>query len=127
MEDYSGGQCESMKTIIAGSRTITDKKTIFDALDIYFHNNKPIEVVSGCARGVDTIGAEWAIKNGVPVKKFTANWDEHGRAAGPIRNLEMGNYADQALIFWDGKSKGTKSMINIMKTLNKPFYYLWIP
>jgi hypothetical protein len=119
-----------VKTIIAGSRSITgnkEKSIIFDALDIYFNKGLPTEVVSGCARGVDTIGAEWAIKNGVPVKKFQANWEKHGRAAGPIRNQEMANYSEQALIFWDGKSRGAKHMAEAMKKLKKPYYLLWTP
>jgi SLOG family YspA-like protein len=116
-----------MKTIIAGSRTIKDSKAvIFAALNVYFSGKLPAEVVSGCARGVDTYGEEWAKSKGVTVKRFPANWDKHGKKAGYLRNLEMGNYADQALIFWDGESRGTRSMIEIMQKLKKP-YYVWKP
>jgi hypothetical protein len=46
------------------------------------------------------------------VKEFPANWVEHGRAAGPIRNGQMADYADALIAVWDGKSKGTGNMIN---------------
>ena len=121
-------EAHQMKTIIAGSRNIKDSKAeIFDALTIYFYGKRPLEVVSGCARGVDTYGEEWAKENGVTVKRFPANWDKHGKKAGYLRNLEMGNYADEAIIFWDGESPGTRNMIEIMKKLGKPVYFLWTP
>lgn len=72
------------------------------------------EVVSGKAIGFDTIGEDWAKSNDVPVKEFRADWDKYGKKAGPIRNEEMGDYADAAIVFWNGKSKGSKHMIHYM-------------
>lgn len=102
-----------MKTIIAGSRDISDvsrvKATIKHA--VKFNGLEVTEVVCGCAAGVDEIGKQWAEGNGIPVKQFPADWQKHGKAAGPIRNREMAEYADALIAIWDGKSRGTANMI----------------
>lgn len=102
-----------MKTIIAGSRAITDYETICQAVA---HFNEDItEVVSGCARGVDTLGEQWAQMRQVPVKRFPADWNKHGKSAGYIRNRQMAEYAEALIAVWDGKSRGTKNMIEEAK------------
>lgn len=107
-----------MKVIIAGSRTITDEKVLFKALrECEFEIT---EVVSGGARGADKLGENHAACLGIELKIFPANWDEHGKKAGYLRNKEMGEYADALIALWDGQSKGTKHMIDIMNKLNKP-------
>jgi hypothetical protein len=104
-----------VKTIIAGSRTFEGRgeKSVKAYLTSLVESLKfPItEVVSGCARGIDTIGEEWAKERGIPVKRFPADWDKHGKAAGAIRNREMAEYAEALVAIWDGESKGTKNMI----------------
>lgn len=98
-----------MKVIVAGSRTITNIKFVEAA--IAASSFTITELVSGAARGVDQLGELWAFNNKIPIQKFRANWNEHGRMAGMIRNVEMANYADALIAIWDGKSKGTKHMI----------------
>ena len=78
-------------------------------------------MVSGTTRGADILGEKYAIQNFINIKKFPANWDKFGKRAGYIRNTEMGKYAGFAIIFWDGHSKGSKHMIDIMKKLQKPY------
>ena len=69
------------------------------------------EVVCGMAKGADSLGMAWAVANKVPVAKFPADWTSYGRAAGPIRNREMLNYADALIVLmWDG-SKGAANML----------------
>ena len=80
------------------------------------------ELVCGGAEGVDNEGAHWASHYKVPITYFRANWDLHGKAAGPIRNGEMARYADVLLLIWDGKSKGSTSMKQQMEKLGKPIY-----
>jgi hypothetical protein len=123
------------KTIIAGSRNVTDPHEepreislqevcwICSELD-YYHKMYPIsEVVSGCADGVDHIGICWAKVNKIPIKRFPvtkADWNKHGKSAGHIRNRAMGDYADRLVAFWDYRTPGTNGMINYMEKLNKP-------
>ena len=108
-----------MKTIIAGSRTVKKYAVIRDYLE-RFHLWNITEVVSGTCFGPDKFGECWAIHKKIHVVQFPAQWELHGKKAGPIRNRQMGEYADAAIVFWDGKSRGTKSMIDIMKDLGKP-------
>ena len=110
-----------MKTIIAGSRNITDFSTVCEAIDE--SGFQVTEVVSGKARGVDTLGEKWAKVVGVPVKEFPADWEKFGKAAGPIRNKQMGIYSDCAIVIYNPEiSKGSKNMIDTMKKLGKPVY-----
>lgn len=115
-----------MKLIIAGSRFITRAGLV--EIGIKHHNITDItEVVCGMARGVDTLGYNWAKENGIPIKEFPAAWDTFGNRAGPIRNAEMANYADEALVIWDRKSPGSKNMIMNMKKRNKTYYEVVVP
>ena len=99
-----------MRVIIAGSRDITDYKQVEAA---YLSSNIPItEIVSGGARGVDALGEQVAKNFGIPIKVFPADWDKHGKRAGPLRNIQMAEYADGLIAIWDGKSIGTKHMID---------------
>lgn len=80
------------------------------------------EIVSGGARGVDLAGESLALETHVPVKRFPAEWDKHGKGAGPIRNKQMAEYADALLLIWDGKSRGSANMKSEMQRLKKPIY-----
>lgn len=81
-----------MKTIIAGSRSLTDYEAI--VRDVRESGFTITEVVSGRARGADSLGERWAQDNAIPLALFPADWDRHGRAAGPIRNGQIDEYAD---------------------------------
>jgi hypothetical protein len=74
---------------------------------------KPTVVLSGGARGADYLGELWAKENGVPLEIYPAHWAMHGKAAGPIRNREMARHAEALIALWDGKSRGTKDMIDV--------------
>lgn len=111
------------KLIIAGSRNVVvSTSQISDAVDrmLEMHDLIPVEVVSGCARGVDRCGEEYATEVGLRIKRFPAQWSTHGRSAGPMRNLEMARYGDALLAFWDGSSHGTRDMIDAMRGRGKP-------
>lgn len=115
-----------MKVVIAGSRGIKDAARVSDA--VAFAELPVTEVVSGAARGVDALGEEWAAARGIPVRRFPANWRAHGLRAGRMRNLEMAEYADALVAVWDGRSAGTKHMIEAMQARGKPtFVYRVIP
>jgi len=99
-----------MKVIIAGSRNIQDHNIVLVALAR--SGFQPTEIVSGNARGVDAIGERIARDRRIPIATFTAPWATHGKAAGPIRNRAMAQYADALVAVWDGQSRGTKNMID---------------
>lgn len=106
-----------MRVVIAGSRSITDYAALQHA--IAQTDFSITEVVSGCARGPDSLGEQWADLNGIPVKQFPADWGRFGRAAGHYRNSDMADYADAAIILWDGESRGTLDMIDKMRRARK--------
>lgn len=114
-----------MKLIIAGSRDV--RLTIIEIGEVLRERKVPVElvteVVSGGAAGMDTCGEEWASYHGIPIKYFPANWDLHGKAAGPMRNKEMALYADAALIVMKkGGSPGSKNMKDHMFRMKKAVY-----
>lgn len=112
-----------MKTIIAGSRTIDDYSQVESA--VKQSGFTITELYSGCAKGVDMLGIMYADANKIPVMAFPAQWDKHGKKAGILRNEEMAKTADALIAIWDGKSRGTKHMIQIAKEKNlKVFVYL---
>lgn len=98
------------KVIIAGGRNFIDYEYLKEkCLEII---NEPCEIVSGTAKGADFLGERFAKEMGFQVKRFPANWNLHGKSAGPIRNKQMAEYSDSLICFWDGESKGTKNMID---------------
>jgi hypothetical protein len=105
-----------MRVVIAGSRSFSDYNLLKNKLDHLLQNKtkEQIEIVSGTARGADLLGERYAREKGYKITRFPADW-EKGKKAGYIRNKEMAKYATHAVIFWDGKSKGTRHMINLAK------------
>lgn len=102
-----------MKTIIAGSRHITDYDVVLEAIKKSgFHIS---EVVCGTAKGVDSLGERYGKLEDILVKRFPAKWNEHGNKAGILRNIQMAQYADALILVWDGKSKGSANMLKEAK------------
>jgi hypothetical protein len=105
------------KIAIVGSRNLRPHKQIER-----FLRSLPAGtmIVSGGARGPDSIAVEYAQKIGLPTKVFPANWDMHGRSAGMIRNAVIVAEADEVIAFWDGVSRGTAFTIERAKKTGKP-------
>ena len=101
-----------MKIAIVGSRGI-EVKNISDYI------SAEDEIVSGGAKGVDSCAKEYARKNALKITEFLPEYDKYGRAAPIVRNKEIVNYADRVIAFWDGKSKGTLSVIEYAKKVGK--------
>ena len=111
--------------IIAGSRTFDNYEYLKKKV-LNFIGEKQIElsnvcIISGTARGADKMGEDFAKELNLQLKCFPADWDKYGKQAGFLRNTQMANYAieddNQGILiaFWDGKSSGTKHMIEIAK------------
>ena len=108
-----------MRVIIAGSRTFNNCGYFKEKMLEVQKQINIDEIISGMAKGPDLMGAYWGERHNIPVKKFYADWEKYGNAAGYIRNVEMAQAADFLIAFWDGKSKGTKHMIDTMKKQGK--------
>ena len=102
-----------MKLLIAGSRGITD----FD-LAPYIPDGTD-KIISGGAKGIDTLAEQYAEQNGLKKIIIKPEYEKYGKAAPIKRNETMVELADAVLVIWDGKSKGTKYTIDYAKKLNK--------
>ena len=102
-----------MRIAIVGSRTIK-------AINLARYLLHCDEIVSGGAGGVDTCAADYARRNHIRLTEFLPQYARYGRAAPIIRNREIVDYADKILVFWDGHSKGTQSVIEYAQKIGKP-------
>lgn len=129
--------------IVAGCRDFADYRKVRERCgwvmeELFGHEwqdtaPRHTHVLSGCAKGADALGIQWANEYGIPIMRFPADWETYGKAAGPIRNREMVRAAKAATLtqegseknkttkailiaFWDGKSRGTR---NIIETARK--------
>lgn len=104
------------RVIIAGTRTFSDYERLKEFADrclSKISESKNIEIVSGHARGADALGEKYAKERGYDLKIFPADWERYGKIAGHLRNIEMAEYADALIAFWDDASRGTQDMIRI--------------
>lgn len=118
-----------MKLIIAGGRKFNDYNLLKERCDYFLQNHQEIELVTGKAEGADFLGEWYAKNNNYIITEFPASWQDiegkpldeiltrrdgnkYWSKAGLYRNVQMAEYADVLIAFWDGKSKGTRHMID---------------
>ena len=115
------------RVIIAGGRDFDDYEYMSTKLNELFKdpntfNNKTIKVISGMAKGADFLAIRYADENKLTKILFPANWKVYPRIAGFLRNNDMLSIATHLITFWDGKSSGTKYMIEIAKMKGIPVW-----
>ena len=96
-----------MKVAIVGSRNL-----VVSNLGDYLPDGVT-EIVSGGARGIDACAREYAISHGLKLTEFLPEYEKYGKAAPLKRNEQIAAYADEIVAFWDGKSRGTKNVIEV--------------
>ncbi len=112
-----------IRVVIAGCRDYKNYDEAKEYIDFCLSNirkENKIIIVSGCASGADALGERYAAENGFEIEKYPADWEKYGRSAGPKRNKQMAQAADYVICFWDGESRGTRSMIKYAKKFEKP-------
>ena len=112
---------ENFKVIIAGSRGFSNYKLLKEKCNRFLREKRKecnIIIVSGHARGADTLAEKYAQDEGFSLEIYPAQWKKYGKGAGFRRNEQMAEVADALIAFWDGKSHGTKHMIDIMNEKN---------
>lgn len=117
-ELYRQAYRDAYRVIVAGGRDFEDYEYMSQQLDELFGNkaifeNRQIKIVSGMAEGADTLAIRYADEHRLTKILFPANWKSHRRFAGFLRNEDMLSIATHLVAFWDGKSSGTKHMIEI--------------
>ncbi len=109
------------RILVAGSRRYTNydeaEKTILSLIAPYLGEN--ILILSGGCRGTDQLGERFAKEHRYPLSQYLPQWNLYGKAAGPIRNRRMVEECDAIVCFWDGKSKGTASLIRYARLYHK--------
>lgn len=119
-----------LRVIVAGTRTVDDESVVAEAIEA--SGFQIAELVNGGQRswnpssrlpyGADYLAARWAQARCIPVTYFRADWNRLGRAAGPIRNGQMARYGQALVAIWDGKSAGTRNMIEQAREHGLPTY-----
>ena len=109
---------QKFRVIVAGGRDFFDYNLLKEKLEILLLNKENVIIVSGLAKGADTLAVRYAKEHKLLVSYFPALWNQHGSRAGFIRNEEMAKTADACVCFWDGASVGTKHMIETAKSMN---------
>jgi len=100
-----------MKLVVAGSRDFDNRTLMFDELDDIIDKYNITEIISGGAKGADFLGEEYAKETNINLTIMPAEWSVYGKRAGHKRNIQMLEYTDIVIAFWDGVSRGTKHMI----------------
>ena len=112
-----------IKIVIAGCRHYDNyeeaKKYIDFCISRIRCDNQLIFISGGC-RGADALGERYAEENGFKIQLFPAEWGKYGKSAGPRRNRQMVEACDYVICFWDGKSRGTRTLIDVATAFNKP-------
>ena len=105
------------RVLVCGSRDFGDRRLLDAKLDEVRGRlgGIPMRVISGAARGADTLAADWARRHGVPCHEYPADWDRYGRSAGYRRNEQMLTEGRPHLVvaFPQGESRGTRMMMDI--------------
>ena len=110
------------RTAVVGGREFTNKKTMFYVLDEYSKAYGISSIVSGGARGADTLAEVYAHERQIPLVVYKAEWDKHGKKAGFLRNITIVENCDIVVAFPTKESKGTWHTVNLAKKMNKPVY-----
>jgi hypothetical protein len=110
---------QTIRVIVAGGRDFRNYDLMKQKLDVIFSAKKVI-VVSGMADGADRLGERYARENNLLISHYPALWGQYGNQAGFIRNEEMAKTSDACVCFWDGKSTGTKHMMDLATKMGLP-------
>jgi len=107
-----------MKVLVCGGRTYQDYDKVKHELDQLHEVYTITKIISGHARGADSLGERWAKENEVPLEIYPAEWDKYGKSAGHQRNYKMliEGLPDTVIAFPGGP--GTKNMLKQARTLN---------
>ena len=116
-----------MRVLVCGGRDFADKALLEATLDkVHAKYGDALVIIHGAAKGADLMAEDWAKARQVPYVGVPAQWDKHGKSAGPKRNKRMRDTMDpMACIAFAGGS-GTRNMISLMEEVRvKPWLVGW--
>ena len=114
-----------MKILVVGSRNFNNYELLKNTIDATAEVYDDIEIVSGGAKGADSLAEQYAKEKGYALKIFPADWNKYGKSAGYRRNAEMHKYISEfkdrlCVAFWDGQSKGTQHNFELAAQYKNP-------
>lgn len=105
----------AFKLVVCGGRDFANFELMQTKLDHLLSNKRNTVIVSGVARGADSLGCKYARLRNLKIESYPADWEFYGKSAGYLRNEQMAEIADGVCAFWDGKSRGTAHMIELAR------------
>ena len=106
-----------MKVVVTGGRNFVERKFIWKMLDDIHKENNITLLVHGGASGVDILCGQWSIRNEINTLCVPAKWKKDGKAAGPLRNIEMAEIMDYDILLSFPGGNGTKHMTSYCRNL----------
>lgn len=107
-----------MNIAVVGSRNFSNLPLVKQT--ILSWPREGLQLVSGGAKGPDKVAERVASDERIPIKVFHADWNEHGRKAGALRNMDIVHHSDIIHAFWDERSPGTKITVKMAYEAGKP-------
>ncbi len=114
-----------MKLAIIGGRDFNDPALLASIIHNFLSPNFFRHIVSGGAKGADSLGAAFAKHNGLKLTVFPPQWAKYSKSAGFVRNQTIVDNCDMLLAFWDGKSQGTADTIAKARKAKKPTFIVY--
>lgn len=109
------GVADVIRALVCGGRAFTDRQALDQALDRLHAAHRITKLIHGGAEGGDSLAGDWAQRRGVPTTVFHADWQTHGRAAGPIRNERMLREGQPDLVIAFPGGHGTSQMVRLAR------------
>jgi hypothetical protein len=114
------------RILVCGGRDFSDKERLYRVLDtainVSFLKGKKFVIIHGGARGADYLSGQWALERQIETRVYKADWDSHGKRAGPIRNQKMLTESQPHVIIAFKGGNGTAHMVSIGKKADVPVY-----
>ena len=105
-----------MKVLVCGGRDYSDRRSLYETLDTMHFANPIKQIIAGGANGADMLAADWAQMRGVGLHTFRAEWETHGKKAGPLRNQKMLDEGKPELVVAFPGGRGTADMVRRART-----------
>jgi hypothetical protein len=99
------------RVLVCGGRDYADRRHVYDVLDVAHEANPIVLLIAGGANGADALAVDWAGKASVKTQVFPADWEKHGRSAGPLRNQQMLDEGKPHMVIAFPGGRGTADMV----------------
>lgn len=114
----------AVRVIVCGGRDYANKARLFSVLDRLHSERRIDHIITGAARGADSLALQWASINGVRFTGHPADWKRHGAAAGPRRNQAMLDFERPTAVLAFPGGRGTADMVRRARAAQVPVWMI---